>query len=340
MSRDRYPERVQRVRDLAAAGDDRRLAEELVDLAGANDDVWRHDGATVRTVVWRLSPARRHALILDAADRAPIHTLVGLLGWLGYGLEADALSWRAGLILIEAASARPTGFVDDLAVLAQVAMRETGVVPPGLVAVMRRTQRWLGTDATSLESWLASEQCLNAGEVWAEAANAECPDSRLLALALEVSTPQPKIKWSRRAVALVEELGVPWCRKLIHRWCALVPAGRTIVLRRVADEPDVNEALDPYNAQALRGLLFVLSVLPADEEDVPVAGALGEYAAQKVPGHGPRSQVVAYAAVHALESFGSVGALRELERLRALGPARGVAGRLDAAIMRRRVALR
>ncbi|MDR7276052.1 hypothetical protein [Catenuloplanes atrovinosus] len=330
---------LRRVRELAAAGDGRALAAELVGLAVRNGDVWRQDAAAVRAVVWRLSPARRHALILDVAELAPVHEVVGLLGWLGYGLEADALSWRAGLILIEAASARMTAFVDDLAVLARVAVRETGVVPPGLVAVMRRTERWLGRGGTSLRPWLASvAEPLNAGEVWAEAANAECPDRRLLGAALEVSGPRPGVGWSRRVAVLADEWGVVGCRRLVHRWCGLVPAGRTIVLRRAADEPDWNGVLDPYNARALRGLLFVLTVLPVDEGDVPVAGGLGEFAARKVPGHGPRSQVVAYAAVRALESFGSVAALRELERLRALGLARGVAGRLDAAIMRRRAA--
>jgi hypothetical protein len=343
MSRDQYPQRVTRVRDLIAAGDNAALAVELVDLAGHNDDVWRYDGASVRMMVEVLPPARRHALILDVVDRAaaaaPPIPIDALLGWLARGLEPDALSWRAGRHLIDAAATAMVGFPDDLRVLAEVAVRETGDVPPGLLAVMRRTAKWNRLGAEKLQPWLdKAPDLLNAGEPWAEAANAESPDRRLLAHALPATGARPAAGWSRRATTLTEDLGVAECRALIHHWFALVPSPRTIRLR-LRDLYDANEVLDAYNALALRGLLYMLAVVPPHPDDPPAVGRLAQYAAEKVPGHGPRSQIVAYAAVHTLERLGSVSALRELQRLRSQNSQPGLAGRLDAAIARRSAAL-
>jgi hypothetical protein len=128
------------------------------------------------------------------------------------------------------------------------------------------------------------------------------------------------------------------CRPLIQHWFALVPRPRTIRLRPT-DLYDANEVLDAYNALALRGLLYLLTAIPPHPDDPAIVGRLAQHAAEKVPGHGPRSQIVAYAAVHTLERLGTVPALHELQRLRRRSPQPGFAGRLDAAIARRSAAL-
>ncbi|MBE1490856.1 hypothetical protein [Plantactinospora soyae] len=342
-SRDHYPQRVARVRDLVAVGDDAMLAVELVDLAARNEDVWRFDGAHVRTVVEVLPPARRHALILDVLDRAAAAAqpvpVDALLGWLARGLEPGVLSWRAGRYLIDAAAAAEVRAPNDLRVLAEVAVRETGIVPPRLLAVMRRTEKAYRLGAEALRPWLEKAlDPLNVGEPWAEAANAEAPDPRLLPHALTATGGRPAAGWSRHAAALAAGLGTSECRVLIHHWFTLVSQPRTIRLRRHALY-DANEVLDPHNALALRGLVYLLAVIPPHPSDPSAVGRLARDAAEKVPGHGPRSQLVMYAAAHTLERLGSVPALRELEQLRARKLPDGFARRVDAAIARRRAAL-
>ncbi|WP_432992914.1 hypothetical protein [Dactylosporangium sp. CA-233914] len=337
LATDRYPQRVALVRQLVAAGDLAALGTQLVDLAAHNGDTWRFDGAEVRRAVETLPPPRRHALIIDVIERAGETVAIdSLVRWLAGGLGPDDLSWRAARRLIAAAEACEVAIPEELRVLADVAVRETGDVPPALLAVMRRSAKWMPTRSAPLGPWLSKATApLNAGEAWAEAANAEAPDPQLLVHALGAKGARPAPGWARTAVGLCGEDGA----QLVHRWFALVPRPRTVRLRNHGIY-DANEILDPYNALALRGLLFLLAArTPHHPGDPAAIGRLAGHAAEKVPGHGPRSQIVAYAAVYALERIGTGAALDELQRLRGLGPLPGLAGRLDAAIARRRAAL-
>ncbi|GAB3833677.1 hypothetical protein ACFPIJ_09525 [Dactylosporangium cerinum] len=298
----------------------------------------------MRMAVEVLPPPRRHALILAVAGRAaaaaPPVPVDALLHWLARGLEPAALSWRAGRCLIDAAVRHVTGLPDELRVLAEVAVRETGAVPPELLAVIRRSAMRFSSWAKALQPWLGTAtDPLNVGESWAETANAEAADRPLLVHALAAKGAHPAAGWARRAAAVAGELGVSRCRTLMHRWFDLVPRPRTLRLRD-DDRHDANEVLDPHNALALRGLLFLLTTVPPDPGDAAVVGRLAQHAAQKVAGHGPRSQVIAYAAVHTLERLGTVPALHELQRLRSGTNQPGFGGRLDVAIARRRAALR
>ncbi|MER7008964.1 hypothetical protein ABT297_38800 [Dactylosporangium sp. NPDC000555] len=348
LSRDPRVRRVEGVHGLIAAGDDDGLAAALVDLAAANHDEWHLDGAEARDAVRALPAGRRHALVLRLVDRAaagvPPVRVDALLIHAAEGIGPDALSWRAARHLLDIAAASETILPGVLAVLARVAERETGVAPPALLAVMRRTaqeytKRWPADLWAPIQPWLArTAGTLNAGEPWAEAANAQAPAGDLLPHALAASGARPAVRWSSRAVRLTADLGGEECRALIRGWLALVPRPRTIPLRR-ADRRDPNEVPDPYNALALRGLLYLLAVTPPHPDDVPVVGRLAQYAAQKVPGHGPRSQMIVHACVYALERFSTVPALRELTRLRSLGQPPGIAAALAAAIARRSVAL-
>ncbi|MFG2045319.1 hypothetical protein [Dactylosporangium sp. NPDC048998] len=348
LSRDPHPQRVEGVAGLIAAGDDDGLAAALVDLAAANHDVWCLDGAEARDAVRALPDGRRHALILRLVDRAaataPPVRVDALLIEAAEGIGPDALSWRAARHLSGIAAASETGLPGVLAALAQVAERETGAAPPALLAVMRRTaqeyaKRWPAGLWAPIQPWLdRTAGTLNAGEPWAEAANAQAPAGDLLSHALAASGAKPAPRWSSRAAQLTADLGGEQCRALVRGWLALVPSPRTIPLRP-AGRRDPNEVPDPYNARALRGLLYLLAVTPPHPDDVPVVGRLAQYTAEKVPGHGPRSQMVAHACVYALERFSTVPALRELIRLRSLGQPPGIANALAAAIARRSVAL-
>jgi hypothetical protein len=348
VARDKYPHRVARIHGLVEAGDDGTLADELVDLAAANDDVWRYDGATVRDELRALPDARRCALTLRVLERAaaaaPPVRAEGLLVQILEGIAADALSWRAARQLIDTVSGWGTGPPGTLAVLAEVAVRETGGCPPALLAVMRRTahegdKHWSEWYREPIQPWLdGAAGRLNVGEPWAEAADAETPDPALLAHALAATGARPASRWARRAQSLLPEVGGDETRALIRHWFDLVPRPRTIPLR-TGERWDPNEVPDPYNARALRGLLYLLAVTPPHDEDPAAVGRLVQHSAQKVPGHGPRSQMIAYAGIYALERFSTVDALRELTRLRSLGQPPGIAAALTAAIARRTVAL-
>ncbi|MEU7875102.1 hypothetical protein [Dactylosporangium sp. NPDC049140] len=348
VSRDTYPDRVAHIRTLAGAGDDDGLAAELVDLAAANDDRWAFDGATVRAELQALPDGRRSGLILRVIERAtaatpPVRT-ERLLVQLLEGISADGLSWRAGRYLIDAVSVWTAAVPETLAVLAEVAERETGACPPALLAVMRRTahegdKHWPAWYRAPMQPWLdRTAGRLNVGEAWAEAADTETPGPALLAHALAASGAKPASRWALRARTLLPELGGDETRTLIRRWFALVPRPRTIALRS-AERWDPNEVPDPYNARALRGLLYLLAVTPPHEDDVAAIGRLVQYSGEKIPGHGPRSQMLAHAGIHALERFSTLAALRELARLRSIGQPPGIAAALTAAIAARSVAL-
>ncbi|MGI5241860.1 hypothetical protein [Dactylosporangium sp. CA-139066] len=341
-SRDHYPERLDLIRRLIAEADDDKLAAELADLAAANDDVWREDGALVCQALDELPAARRQALILRLADPAVGSLLVGLAA----GIGPDALSWGAARLLADAVAQREAVDPGVLGAVAEVTRRETGEVPAALVAVMRRTthrytKHWPVEDWPRLRPWLEPfAGVLSPGEAWAEAANAEAPSPELLAHALAASGARPAPRWARRGAELVAGLGGEPVRARIRSWCALVPRPRTIPLRDGgAGLADPNQVPDPYNARALRGLVYLLSVSPHHPDDVPAVGRLAQHAAEKVPGHGPRSQMVALACVYALERFTTLPALRELARLRSVGQPTGIAAALTGAIARRSVAL-
>jgi hypothetical protein len=330
------PQRLGRVRDLLDAGADDTLAQELVALGAANEDSWRYDDAMVLRHLESLPDRRRHALILAIGDRASAPAAVcGLLGVIARDLDPDELPWPVARHLIDAAGAQTSGLARDLNVLAVVAERETGTLPPGLVAVLRRTVQYRH-DPTLLLPWIAkADGLLNVGEPWAETADAEPEGRPMLAHALRVTGSRPLVRWSREAREL--DLPTGW-RQRIHRWFALVPLPRTIGFRRF-DYFDADELIDVYNATALRGLLFLLAVTEPVPEDAAAVGALAEYAATKVRGQGARDLVVANAAILSLELIGTAEALDELERLRSVRLQPGMITRVVKAASRCRATL-
>ncbi|WP_127548874.1 hypothetical protein [Actinoplanes sp. OR16] len=341
--RDHYPDRLARVRDLVSR-DDPGLASELVSLATANDDVWRFDGAQVRMAVETLPPTRRHDLILEVAAAAAATPIESLLHWLGRHFSAAELSRPAGSVLINAATRRTTGVPAELAVLAEVALRDTGRVPPELLAVMRRSARWMPPLAADIRPFLTDPaDLLNVGEPWAETANtAAASDERIRALiahALRSRGAAPATRWSTKAVELTSAFGRAESRALLHHWFALVPQDRTFPLRGDFLY-DVNDVPDTHNAEALRGLLHLIAATRPEPGDAEAVGRLAQYASGRIPGHGPRSPIVTNAAILALESIGTRTALTELRRLRTAAPMPGTARRLDQAIARRAAALR
>ncbi|MFE5561746.1 DUF4132 domain-containing protein [Streptomyces sp. NPDC056544] len=217
----------------------------------------------------------------------------------------------------------------------------TGRTPaPALVAAVRRSA--MSADGAGTLVGFAAQltaPVLNAGEEWAERAMADERWHELLAYALTAKAAKPSAAWEKGGRALLGRLGGDAVREAVVAWLALVGRPRTIELERGPLETDVNNAFDPFNANALRGLAWLLSFLPPHPGTVRALGALVESALRKVAGMGPRNPKVANAAVNSLARIEGDAALAELARLGTRVTYKGTARFIDAALGARAAAL-
>lgn len=221
-------------------------------------------------------------------------------------------------------------------------------VAPAVVATVRRSVQhaYHNEDLLRMAKKL-TEPPVNVGEAWADQAlrdAADDPDWRaLLAHAATATAAKPTAKWDQRATALTTALttalGPDRVRETVLTWLALVGRPRTLELERGEYEPDVNSAYDPYNANALRGLAWLLSLLPPHPDTARALGALVETSLKKVAGLGPRNPKVANAGVNALARVDSEAALAELARLATRVTYKNTLKLLDAALEARAAAL-
>ncbi|MER7823888.1 DUF4132 domain-containing protein [Streptomyces sp. NPDC096097] len=204
---------------------------------------------------------------------------------------------------------------------------------PGVVAAVRRSAM-TADGAGPLVEFVGglTAPVLNAGEEWAERAMADERWHELLAYALTAKAAKPSAAWQKGGRALLDRLGGEAVREAVVGWLALVGRPRTIELVRGDYEPDVNNAFDPFNADALRGLAWLLSFLPPHPGTVRALGALTENALRKVAGMGPRNPKVANAAVNSLARMEGDAALAELARLGTRVTYKGTAKLIDAAL--------
>ncbi|MFG2797810.1 DUF4132 domain-containing protein [Streptomyces pseudovenezuelae] len=215
-------------------------------------------------------------------------------------------------------------------------------IAPAVVATVRRAvlHAYQNEDLPRTAKKL-TEPPLNVGEEWAEEALRETDGvwQQLLTHMTTATAAKPSAKWDKQATALVDALGPDRVREAVIRWLALVGRPRTFELDRGRYEPDVNSAYDPYNANALRGLAWLLSLLPPHPDTARALGALVETSLKKVAGLGPRNPKVANAGVNALARVDSEAALAELARLATRVTYKNTAKLLDAALEARAVAL-
>ncbi|MFF7565395.1 DUF4132 domain-containing protein [Streptomyces pseudovenezuelae] len=215
-------------------------------------------------------------------------------------------------------------------------------IAPAVVATVRRAvlHAYQNEDLPRTAKKL-TEPPLNVGEEWAEEALRETDGvwQQLLTHMATATAAKPSAKWDKQTTALVDALGPDRVREAVIRWLALVGRPRTFELDRGRYEPDVNSAYDPYNANALRGLAWLLSLLPPHPDTARALGALVETSLKKVAGLGPRNPKVANAGVNALARVDSEAALAELARLATRVTYKNTAKLLDAALEARAVAL-
>lgn len=258
----------------------------------------------------------------------------------------------------------------ELADLVTAELADGREVLPEVVAVLRRTAvSQERPDSAPLQALMARfpEPVVSPGEAWADRALADLaapadggssadtgspgdtgvpadPPGReetraLLRHATSATTARPSAAWEATARELVAAAGPGTVRAYVLRWLELAPQPRTHPLFRPLRGPDPNALFDDFNSLALRGLLWLVPLLPPDRDTVRACGALLEQALRKVPGHGPRSSRLANAAVLALSRTEGEAALGELARLASRVVHKGVLKQFDAALTERAAAL-
>lgn len=291
--------------------------------------------AAARTPLLRAVPGRYDRTAPGSGFRSGLLYLAVVLA---HGLPDDLLvdERRAALATVEDVWHYPAH--TRLHVLAEAELAAGRSLSPPLVAVFRRSAELHGMpDVVRLAARL-EEPVLNVGEQWADAALADLPSPGhawrgLLAHAATARSTKPSAAWEREGQGLLDGIGAAVVRERVLPWLALVGRPRSLPLRQEDHTAGpAGELLDPCNANALRGLTWLLSLAEPHEETVLALGALADACLRVVPRHGPRSPKVANAAVHALSRAGGPTALRELRRLAAGTSYKGTRKYIDAAL--------
>lgn len=330
-----------RIAHRVAAGAVEGVVEEALRAAVASRGAWHAGWGEIPERLAELPVDRRRELLRVLAERYPE---LDAPNRLGPGVVGARTEIRCGVLVLSLrlaaddlpdplAPARGSA-LDDLArrracrpwarfdLLAEAELSAGRALSPGVVAVLRRTalddprEGQLGRLVAGL-----TDPVLNVGEEWAEFAMADAGLRPVLVHALRANGVRPTAKWDREGGALIDTLGVGRVRSAVHAGFALVGRPRTFPLECEAFEPDADNAYDPHNAVALRGLAWLVSLLPVDPATVRALVALVETSLELVPGGGPRGVKVANAGVVAL---GRVGAVEELGRLEGVVTHRGV----------------
>jgi hypothetical protein len=229
---------------------------------------------------------------------------------------------------------------DRLDLLADAELAAGRSPAPEVVAVFRRSaaQSYAAQEITALARRL-TEPALNVGEEWADTALADAaglgaPWPDLLRHARTATTARPGADWESKARGLLATAGADTeevRRRLLH-WLSLVGRPRTLPLEPHLHGPDTSELYDPYNADAVRGLAWLLPLLPPHPDTARALGALVETSLRKVAGVGPRNPKVANAGVTALSRIDDESALAELARLAARVTFKGTLKQIGTAL--------
>ncbi|MFE1455458.1 DUF4132 domain-containing protein [Streptomyces sp. NPDC058735] len=352
MSAHRTPRsHLDRLRDRIAEGDMGRVADEALRVLDSSRGSWHGSWEQVLDRLRELPAGRRRELVHALADRfaqAGADTedrcrhLV-LYALVSEDLDDDPLAAERRRALDDLAGRQSFWYVTRLDVLARAELAAGRPLPAPVVAVLRRAalDAWRADDLVALARQL-TDPVLNVGEAWAEQAlrDASTPDwQALLRHALTATASKPTARWDKQARALLDTLGTDRVRDTVLTWLPLVGRPRTFPLEPREWEPDVNNAYDPYNATALRGLAWLLSLLPPDPGTARALGALVETSLKKAAGLGPRNPKVANAGVVALARIDGEAALAELARLATRVTYKATAKILDTALEARATAL-
>ncbi|MFE6623605.1 DUF4132 domain-containing protein [Streptomyces sp. NPDC057740] len=335
------PEHVQLVDEALAlieAEDAERLVPELLGLFALTDGKWRRDGHKVAEAVYAADTAfqarllhalatRYHELAPGAVGRRHVVDLLNSFRMMRAATEGQPAATRAALISLIACQDVHHD-PDGLARLVDQELADGRELSGEFVAVIRRSCLTVWNGKKRLGGLVArlDGPPVNPGEAWSDRALAEVAElgedwRRLLAHAATATSARPSAKWDKTGRALIAALDAETgadtdaVRERLLSWLRRAGRPRTSPLLAPRYGPDPNATYDPYNADALRGLAWLLSLLPAHPETARTLGALAETSLRKVPGLGPVNPKVANAAVIALARVDAEAALAELARL-------------------------
>jgi len=165
------------------------------------------------------------------------------------------------------------------------------------------------------------------GEVWTDQLNDDLTRlprrdreawTALLKHALGATATRPSAKWLKTGETLIAAIGRDKILAALHRWLPSVARGRSIA-RLGAFPGDTRSAADVMheeNATCLRGIVWLTSTLPRDDDLTRAVAAVALSAYRKVPGVGPRAIKVGNAAVYALSEIGSPEAVGHLAMIK------------------------
>ncbi|GIF99547.1 DUF4132 domain-containing protein [Catellatospora citrea] len=317
-------------RDLAAA-DFAAAVDRLAELAAMNNGAWGFGEPSVRDTLRLLpGPPRRQllAVLLERARTAPGSALGGhlfeLAQWVVLGLalpnEADVLE-----MVLDVAGEQWTDYDTDLPGQAWSLLELGRPLPPGFVAMMRRTVAGAYYGHRGLAPVLAKLTdlpLLNPGEAWADRVMADAsalgwPWHELVAHAGTATATKINKTFEKRGRELLHTAGTDKAATMLASWLELVGRPRTRPVVRPRYGGDVNEAYDPVNVTTLRGLIWLTGLLTPRPDTARLLGAVAETSLRKVSGIGPRSPKIANTAVHTLARIDSDEALAQLARLAA-----------------------
>jgi hypothetical protein len=191
---------------------------------------------------------------------------------------------------------------------------------------------------------VAPAPILNPGERWADQVNADIyalgPAWReLVTHAGTATAPRPSGRWQRCGRELLTEVDPDAYRVRAVGWLGLVGAPLGEWEAAAEGEPTGYARFEPDNATFLRGLVWLLALVPAHHETTRALGNLVETALRPVAGRGPRSPKVANAGVYALSRLGGDAGLAQLIRLASRVTYRGTLRQIHAALDARAGAL-
>ncbi|MEV0651143.1 DUF4132 domain-containing protein [Phytomonospora sp. NPDC050363] len=232
---------------------------------------------------------------------------------------------------------------DPLPKLAML-LAAAGELTGPMIAGMRRSGIWSGSTVLNDLPAIFDTMPLNPGETWSDTILDRLPAlgagwRDFLLHMNTATTARPSAKWTARTRELLAELGEDEVTSSIVDWLALAGRPRTFRMVDSVYGPEINQALDPFNATAMRGMVWTLGIAASNAESARAAAGVVEYALKKVAGIGPHTPKVANAAVHALSMMDSPEALAQLARLATRVTYKGTLKLVEAALDARAEAL-
>ncbi|WP_433346198.1 DUF4132 domain-containing protein [Microtetraspora malaysiensis] len=330
---------TERVRELTDGENVEELAAELLRLVEVHG-IWGRDWRPITDILDAKPEAFRIQVALAAL---PLED-----GW-GADILVEVILHNVPLdrhlnvvepLLTRAANSGTYYAYRLLAHLADAWLQAGRELPLPVIGVIRRTAHGMyGKDRLHDLVALPDYPALNPGEEWADHALADLATTggewkALVAHAVTATSSKPSSKWEKQARQLLDAVGHDPAQATITRWLALVGRPRTVPVQDLDDA-----AFDPHNALGIRGLAWMLAFLPARPESARLLGNLVETALRKVPGIGPRSPMVANAAVYALSRMDGDAAPAQLARLAARVTYKGTLKVLNTALDARATAL-